>query len=100
MTTYYFNKSGRATYGYTPKIEQISPQQYEGDTIVLSGSGVHARVIAIHTGSVGQALVVQPTAPGGVTWGAGGGGSALGDVDGGAPTSVYGGIDPIDCGGV
>lgn len=52
------------------------------------------------TGPAGSTGSAGPTGPTGVTGDTGPTGPIFQNVDCGTPTSIYGGVTPIDCGGV
>lgn len=66
----------------------------KGDILAATGSGVITR---LPVGTNGQALLADSTQASGLKWADP---AALGNLDGGDPTSVYGGTTNIDAGGV
>ena len=66
----------------------------KGDLLAATGSGT---VVRIPIGTNGQALVADSTQSSGIKWADP---AALGNLDGGDPSSVYGGTTNIDAGGV
>ena len=66
----------------------------KGDLLAATGSGT---VVRVPVGTNGQALVVDSTQSSGMKWADP---AALGNLDGGDPSSVYGGTTNIDAGGV
>lgn len=72
----------------------VSTVTAKGDLLAATGSGTVARV---PVGTNGQALVADSTQSSGMKWADP---AALGNLDGGDPSSVYGGTTNIDAGGV
>lgn len=66
----------------------------------IKGIPVAAVVNAAPTIVQVAGLVTGPQGPKGDTGAQGPQGPAVGNLDGGLPSSTYGGINPIDCGGV
>ena len=66
----------------------------KGDLLAATGSGT---VVRVPVGTNGQALVADSTQSSGMKWADP---AALGNLDGGDPSSVYGGTTNIDAGGV
>lgn len=66
----------------------------KGDLLAATGSGT---VVRVPVGTNGQTLVADSTQSSGMKWADP---AALGNLDGGDPSSVYGGTTNIDAGGV
>ncbi len=58
---------------------------------VMSGTAPAPQIAGLITGPTGPMGPMGPTGPQG---------PAVGNLDGGSPSSTYGGINPINCGGV
>lgn len=72
----------------------ISTVTTKGDLLAATAAG---SVVRVPIGTNGQALVVDSTQSSGMKWADP---AALGNLDGGDPSSVYGGTTNIDAGGV
>lgn len=81
---------GAAAVGAIP----ASTVTAKGDLLAATGSGT---VVRVPVGTNGQSLVADSTQSSGMKWADP---AALGNLDGGDPSSVYGGTTNIDAGGV